>query len=130
MPLYFINFKDCIKPRVNLRLGKLNFAGGGLNLSIRFKFNCQSKAKRAKFDIISPNLTKEKKMPFVNIKLAAPEPTKEQKKQIIAEVTDTLACVLGKDPAAVLVMIETLGMDSIGKSGLSLEEIRQNKEKK
>ena len=69
-------------------------------------------------------------MPFVNIKVAAPEPTKEQKKQIIAEITDTLAHVLGKDPAAILVMIETLDMDSIGKSGLSLEEIKQNKEKK
>ncbi|WP_298785644.1 4-oxalocrotonate tautomerase family protein [uncultured Campylobacter sp.] len=69
-------------------------------------------------------------MPFINIKVAAPEPTKEQKKQIIAEITNTLARVLGKDPAAILVMIETLGMDSIGKSGLSLEEIKQNKEKK
>ena len=69
-------------------------------------------------------------MPFVNIKVAAPEPTKEQKKQIIAEITDTLAHVLDKDPAVILVMIETLGMDSIGKSGLSLEEIKQNKEKK
>ena len=69
-------------------------------------------------------------MPFVNIKVAAPEPTKEQKKQIIAEITDTLARVLGKDPAAILVMIETLSMDSIGKSGLGLEEIKQNKEKK
>lgn len=69
-------------------------------------------------------------MPFVNIKVAAPEPTKEQKKQIIAEITDTLARVLGKDIAAILVMIETLDMDSIGKSGLSLEEIKQNKEKK
>ena len=69
-------------------------------------------------------------MPFVNIKVAAPEPTKEQKKQIIAEITNTLARILGKDPAAILVMIETLGMDSIGKSGLSLEEIKQNKEKK
>ena len=64
-------------------------------------------------------------MPFVNIKVAAPEPTKEQKKQIIAEITDTLARVLDKDPAAILVMIETLSMDSIGKSGLSLEEIKQ-----
>ena len=69
-------------------------------------------------------------MPFVNIKVAAPEPTKEQKKQIIAEITNTLARVLGKDPAAILVMIETLGMDSIGKRGLRLEEIKQNKEKK
>ena len=69
-------------------------------------------------------------MPYVNIKIAGPEPTKEQKKQIIAEITDTLARVLGKDPAAILVIIETLSMDSIGKSGLSLEDIKQNKEKK
>ena len=69
-------------------------------------------------------------MPFVNIKVAAPEPTKELKKHIIAEIADPLARVLDKDPAAILVMIETLGTDSIGKSGLSLEEIKQNKEKK
>jgi len=76
------------------------------------------------------HLKKGAKMPYVNIKIAGPEPTKEQKKQIIAEITDSLARVLGKDPAAILVMIETLSMDSIGKSGLSLEEIKQNKEKK
>lgn len=66
-------------------------------------------------------------MPFVNIKVAAPEPSVEQKEQIIAEVTDTLARVLGKDPAAVLVMIEALSTDNIGKSGLSLTEIKKRK---
>ncbi|WP_295147277.1 4-oxalocrotonate tautomerase family protein [uncultured Campylobacter sp.] len=66
-------------------------------------------------------------MPFVNIKVAAPEPSAEQKAQIIAEVTDTLARVLGKDPAAVLVMIEALSTDNIGKSGLSLTEIKKRK---
>lgn len=66
-------------------------------------------------------------MPFVNIKVSAPEPSKEQKRQIIAEVTDTLTRVLGKDPAAVLVMIETLEAESIGKSGLSLEDLRSKK---
>ena len=66
-------------------------------------------------------------MPFVNIKVAAPEPSAEQKEQIIAEVTDTLARGLGKDPAAVLVMIEALSTDNIGKSGLSLTEIKKRK---
>ncbi|MDO5046881.1 MAG: 4-oxalocrotonate tautomerase family protein [Campylobacter sp.] len=66
-------------------------------------------------------------MPFVNVKVAAPEPSKEQKRQIIAEMTDTLVRVLGKDPAAVLVMIETLEAESIGKSGLSLEDLRSKK---
>ena len=63
-------------------------------------------------------------MPFVNVKIADPEPSKEQKRQIIAEVTDTLARVLGKDPSAVLVMIETLKAENIGKS---LEELRSAK---
>ncbi|MBR8463176.1 4-oxalocrotonate tautomerase family protein [Campylobacter sp. faydin G-24] len=66
-------------------------------------------------------------MPFVNIKIAAPEPTKEQKGQIIAEVTDTLVRVLGKDPTSVLVMIETLDAESVGKNGVSLEELRSKK---
>ena len=66
-------------------------------------------------------------MPFVNIKVAAPEPSVEQKEQIIAEVTDTLARVFGKDPAAILVMIEALSTDNIGKSGLSLTEIKKRK---
>ncbi len=66
-------------------------------------------------------------MPFVNVKIADPEPSKEQKRQIIVEVTDTLARVLGKDPSAVLVMIETLKAENIGKSGKSLEELRSAK---
>ena len=66
-------------------------------------------------------------MPFVNIKVSAPEPSKEQKRQIIAEVTDTLKRVLGKDPASVLVMIETLEAENIGKSGVSLEDLRSKK---
>lgn len=66
-------------------------------------------------------------MPFVNIKIADPEPTKEQKAQVIAEITDTLVRVLGKDPAAVLIMMETLKAEDIGKSGKSLEEIRKGK---
>lgn len=66
-------------------------------------------------------------MPFVNIKVAAPEPSKEQKSQIIAEVTDTLVRVLGKDPNSVLVMMESLNTDSIGKGGVSLEFLRSQK---
>lgn len=66
-------------------------------------------------------------MPFVNIKIASPEPSKEQKAQVIAEVTDTLVRVLGKDPSSILVMIETLSAENIGKNGQSLEYIRSNK---
>ncbi|WP_445143105.1 tautomerase family protein [Campylobacter sp.] len=75
----------------------------------------------------NPSNLKGENMPFVNVKVAAPEPSKEQKRQIIAEMTDTLVRVLGKDPAAVLVMIETLEAESIGKSGLSLEDLRSKK---
>ena len=66
-------------------------------------------------------------MPFVNIKIADPQPSREQKAQVIAEVTDTLVRVLGKDPSSILVMIETLSAENIGKNGQSLEYIRSNK---
>lgn len=66
-------------------------------------------------------------MPFVNIKIAEPEPSKEQKAQVIAEVTEVLVRVLGKDPAAVMVMIETLKLEDIGKGGKSIEELRRVK---
>ncbi|MCR4941522.1 MAG: 4-oxalocrotonate tautomerase family protein [Campylobacter sp.] len=65
-------------------------------------------------------------MPFVNIKTAAPEPSDEQKAQIIAEVSDTLSRILGKDKANILIMIETLDTASVGRNGISLK----SKEKK
>ncbi|AQW83590.1 tautomerase family protein [Campylobacter pinnipediorum] len=64
-------------------------------------------------------------MPFINIKMAGPEPTREQKEQIIQEVTDTMFRVLGKNKERVMVMLETLKDDDIGVGGKSIKKIKE-----
>lgn len=62
-------------------------------------------------------------MPFINLKMAGPEPTKEQKEKIIAEFTQTLVSVLGKKRERVQIYIETFDPSSIGTGGTSLENV-------
>lgn len=64
-------------------------------------------------------------MPYVNIKIAGPEPTKEQKDQVFQEVTDTLVRVLGKKKEAVMIFIETRDAGNIGVGGESVEDKRK-----
>ena len=64
-------------------------------------------------------------MPYVNIKIADPEPTKEQKHQVFQEVTDTLVRVLGKKKEAVMIFIETHDASNIGVAGQSVEDKRK-----
>jgi 4-oxalocrotonate tautomerase len=61
-------------------------------------------------------------MPLVNIKLAGAPPTKEQKAEVIAEVTDTLARVLGKNPATTIVIIEEVPAENWGIAGVTVAE--------
>lgn len=62
-------------------------------------------------------------MPYINIKMAGPEPTDEQKEQVIAEVTEVMERVLGKKKERVMVMIETLSPQSIGVGGKSVKKL-------
>lgn len=62
-------------------------------------------------------------MPYINIKMAGPEPTDEQKEQVIAEVTEVMERVLGKKKERVIVMIETLSPQSIGVGGKSVKKL-------
>ncbi|WP_459881402.1 tautomerase family protein [Campylobacter concisus] len=64
-------------------------------------------------------------MPYVNIKIAGPEPTKEQKDQVFQEVTDTLVRVLGKKKEAVMIFLETYDASNIGVAGQSVEDKRK-----
>lgn len=61
-------------------------------------------------------------MPFVNIKVTGgnESPSPEQKAQLIKEVTDVLARVLGKNPATTVVVIEEVHPDSWGIGGESV----------
>ena len=53
-------------------------------------------------------------MPFINVKMAGPEPTKEQKQKLVEEMTDTMVRVLGKNRERVQIYIETYDASSIG----------------
>ncbi|CAD7287871.1 MULTISPECIES: tautomerase family protein [Campylobacter] len=62
-------------------------------------------------------------MPFINIKMAGPEPTKEQKQELISQITQTMVSVLGKKRERVQIYIETFDASSIGTGGMSLENV-------
>ncbi|MEH3101759.1 tautomerase family protein [Sphingomonas adhaesiva] len=56
-------------------------------------------------------------MPFVSIRLAG-SATVEQKAGIVADVTSSLVTRLGKNPAAVQVVIEEVSTENYGAGGI------------
>ncbi|MEI7188847.1 4-oxalocrotonate tautomerase family protein [Dickeya dianthicola] len=64
-------------------------------------------------------------MPFVNIRITKDGATAEQKKQLIAGVTQLLVDTLGKNPATTVVIIDEVDTDSWGIGGQSVTERRQ-----
>jgi len=63
-------------------------------------------------------------MPFVSVRITREGVTREQKAQVIAEITETLQRVLGKPPD----VIEEVDTDNWGHAGLSVTEHRKSKE--
>ncbi|ADM96340.1 2-hydroxymuconate tautomerase family protein [Dickeya dadantii] len=64
-------------------------------------------------------------MPFVNIRITKDGVTAEQKKQLIAGVTQLLVDTLGKNPATTVVIIDEVETDNWGIGGESVTERRQ-----
>jgi 4-oxalocrotonate tautomerase len=60
-------------------------------------------------------------MPFVSIRLAG-SATKDQKSGIVADVTRSLVERLGKNPAAVQIVIEEVATDNYGAGGLLIAD--------
>lgn len=63
-------------------------------------------------------------MPIVNIKLAKPALDKEQKSQLIADITELLSTKYNKNKERVVVMIEDIENYDIGFGGQSVEAIK------
>ncbi|MBZ7949509.1 tautomerase family protein [Campylobacter molothri] len=63
-------------------------------------------------------------MPIVNIKLAKPALTKEQKAELIADITHLLSTKYNKNKERVVVMIEDIESYDIGFGGESVEQIK------
>ncbi len=64
-------------------------------------------------------------MPMVNVKITREGATAEQKSQVIAEMTEVLARVLGKNPATTIVIIEEVETENWGIAGASVSERRK-----
>jgi 4-oxalocrotonate tautomerase len=66
-------------------------------------------------------------MPFVSIRLAG-SATREQKAGLVADVTGSLVTRLGKNPAAVQVVIEEVSPESYGAAGVLIADRDQPRE--
>ncbi len=65
-------------------------------------------------------------MPYVNVRIT-PAATREQKSQIIAEITDTLGRVLGKAPEHTHVVIDEIAEENWGFAGVPTDVYRAQK---
>lgn len=64
-------------------------------------------------------------MPFVSVRITKDGVTREQKAQVIAEITDTLQRVLGKRPEHTHIVIEEIDTDNWGFAGITTTEYRK-----
>ena len=64
-------------------------------------------------------------MPMVNVKITREGATAEQKSRVIAEMTEVLARVLGKNPATTIVIIEEVEAENWGIAGEPVSELRK-----
>ena len=64
-------------------------------------------------------------MPYVNIKITREGATAEQKKALIAGVTQLLVDTLGKNQASTFVIIDEVDTDNWGLGGRPVTELRQ-----
>ncbi|WP_082396149.1 tautomerase family protein [Sphingopyxis macrogoltabida] len=63
-------------------------------------------------------------MPYVNIRITREGATAEQKRELIAGVTDLLQRTLGKNPATTVVTIDEVELENWGIGGLPVLDYR------
>jgi len=63
-------------------------------------------------------------MPFVSVRITKDGVTREQKAQVIKEITETLERVLQKDPNRTHITIEEIETDNWGCAGITTTEYR------
>jgi 4-oxalocrotonate tautomerase len=65
-------------------------------------------------------------MPFISVRITRDGVTREQKAQVIAEITQTMQTVLNKDPNLTHIVIEEVDTDNWGYAGITTTEYRKN----
>lgn len=63
-------------------------------------------------------------MPMINVKITNEGATDAQKKQVMAEMTDVLVRVLGKNPETTIVIIDEVETENWAIGGVPVDERR------
>lgn len=64
-------------------------------------------------------------MPFISVRITRDGVTREQKAQVIKEITETMQRVLNKDPKLTHIVIEEVDTDNWGYAGMTTTQYRQ-----
>lgn len=64
-------------------------------------------------------------MPFISVRITRDGVTREQKAQVVKEITETMQRVLNKDPKLTHIVIEEVDTDNWGYAGMTTTEYRQ-----
>jgi 4-oxalocrotonate tautomerase len=67
-------------------------------------------------------------MPYVNVRITKDGVTAEQKRQIVAEITDTMTRVLGKKPEHTHIIIDEIEPENWGFAGMLTTEYRRREQ--
>ncbi len=65
-------------------------------------------------------------MPFISVRITRDGVSREQKAQVIKEITETMQRVLNKDPQLTHIVIEEVDTDNWGYAGMTTTEYRQS----
>ncbi|MFJ2479905.1 4-oxalocrotonate tautomerase family protein [Pseudomonas sp. NPDC087598] len=64
-------------------------------------------------------------MPFISVRITRDGVTREQKAQVIKEITETMQRVLNKDPKLTHIVIEEVDTDNWGYAGMTTTQYRK-----
>ena len=67
-------------------------------------------------------------MPYINVRITKDGVSAAQKKQIVAEMTQTLVSVLGKKPEHIHIIIDEIEPENWGFGGMLTSDYRKQKE--
>ncbi len=64
-------------------------------------------------------------MPYVNLQITKGDVTREQKKQLVSDITDSLVKNLGKKPEHIHIVLQEIAEEDWGYSGMLTDEWKQ-----
>ena len=93
-------------------------------LNVRYRLFADIQFTRTIIDGLVVRITRRSLMPYVNVRITKGV-TREQKAQLVREITDTLVRVLAKKPEHTHIVIDEVDEDNWGFSGMLTTDFRK-----